>query len=145
MLCGSLDGRGVWGRMDSHICMAESFCCSPETITTLFIGYTPTQNKLKNKCTCNFVRHCQIVFQSDWPIFHTNQPLVGDAVYSHLGQHQYCVFYFILATLTGAQWCLIMVLVHIPCGRSIEHLLKYILAVWLSFWWNICSCLLPIF
>ena len=41
MLCGSLDGRGVWGRMDTCICMAESLCCAPETITTLFIGYTP--------------------------------------------------------------------------------------------------------
>ena len=25
--------------------MAESLCCSPETITTLLTGYTPTQNK----------------------------------------------------------------------------------------------------
>ena len=41
MLCGSLDGRGVWGRMDRCICMAESLCCPPETITTLLIGYTP--------------------------------------------------------------------------------------------------------
>ena len=32
---------GVWGRMDTCICMAESLCCSPETTTTLFIGYTP--------------------------------------------------------------------------------------------------------
>ena len=41
MLCGSLDGTGVWGRMDTCICMAES----PETITTLLIVYTPIQNK----------------------------------------------------------------------------------------------------
>ena len=49
MLCGSLDGKGVWGRMDIYgcicICIAESLHCSPETITTLLIGYTPTQNK----------------------------------------------------------------------------------------------------
>ena len=45
MLCGSLYGRGVWGRKDMCICMAESLCCSPETITTLLIGYTPVQNK----------------------------------------------------------------------------------------------------
>ena len=44
MICGSLDGRGVWGRMDTWICMAESFCCSPETITTLLIGCIPIQN-----------------------------------------------------------------------------------------------------
>ena len=45
MLCGSLDGRGVWGRMDTWISMAESFRCSPELITTLLTGYTPTHNK----------------------------------------------------------------------------------------------------
>ena len=49
MLCGSLDGKGVWGRMDMYgcicICIVESLHCSPETITTLLIGYTPTQNK----------------------------------------------------------------------------------------------------
>ena len=39
MLCGSLDGRGVWGRMDTSVCVAESLHCSPETITALLIGY----------------------------------------------------------------------------------------------------------
>ena len=34
MLCGSLDGRGVWGRMATCIYMAESLPCLPETITT---------------------------------------------------------------------------------------------------------------
>ena len=38
-LCGSLDGRGVWGKMDTCICKAESLCCSPETMTTLLISY----------------------------------------------------------------------------------------------------------
>ena len=44
MLHGSLDGRGVWGRMDICIYTAESLCCSPETSTMLLIGYTPMQN-----------------------------------------------------------------------------------------------------
>ena len=39
MLCGSLDGRGVWGRMDTYLCMVESLHCSAETITTFSIGY----------------------------------------------------------------------------------------------------------
>ena len=41
--CGSLDGRRVWGRMDTHVCVAESLCCPPEIITTWLIGvlYTP--------------------------------------------------------------------------------------------------------
>ena len=36
---GTLDRRGVSGRMDTHTCMAESLCCSPETITALLISY----------------------------------------------------------------------------------------------------------
>ena len=49
MLCGSLDGRGVWGRMDTCICMPESLLCSPEAITTLLTGYTPIKKKLKKE------------------------------------------------------------------------------------------------
>ena len=45
MLFGSLRGKGVWGRKDTYIDMAESLCCSPESITTSLIGYTPIQNK----------------------------------------------------------------------------------------------------
>ena len=37
MLCGSLDGRGVWAGMDTGLRMAESFCCPPETITPLLM------------------------------------------------------------------------------------------------------------
>ena len=36
---------GVWKRKDTSVCMAESLCRPPETITTLLIGYTPIQNK----------------------------------------------------------------------------------------------------
>ena len=37
--------QGFRKRMDTYICMAESLCCSPETTTTLLIGYIPIQNK----------------------------------------------------------------------------------------------------
>ena len=37
--CGILDGRGVWGRMDTCIYMEESLHCSSETITTLFVNW----------------------------------------------------------------------------------------------------------
>ena len=46
MLYGSLGGRGLWGRMDPCISVAESLHCSPGTITTLLIDYTP--NKIKS-------------------------------------------------------------------------------------------------
>ena len=45
MLCGSLHGMRIWGRMDTCIHVAEFLCCSPETMMTLLIGYTPIQNK----------------------------------------------------------------------------------------------------
>ena len=46
----NLDGRGVWGRMDTCICMAESLLCASEPMTALLISYTPMQNKkFKNK------------------------------------------------------------------------------------------------
>ena len=48
MLCGSLDGRGVWGRMDTCIHM-KSVCCSSEIVTALFIASTPIQSKVKKK------------------------------------------------------------------------------------------------
>ena len=36
MICGSsLDGRGVWGRMDTCMCVPQSLYCSPKTITLL--------------------------------------------------------------------------------------------------------------
>ena len=58
MLYGSLDGRGVLGRMDTCICMAESLSCSPEAIVTLLIRYTPIQKKsLKGKEKCTLQQH----------------------------------------------------------------------------------------
>ena len=40
MSCSSLDAKGVCGRMDTCMCMAESLCSPPETITTLLISYS---------------------------------------------------------------------------------------------------------
>ena len=44
VLSGSLDGRRLWGRMDICICMAESLCHSPETIT-LFVNWLYSNTK----------------------------------------------------------------------------------------------------
>ena len=57
MLCASLDGRRVWRRMDTCICMTESFSCSPETTTTLFISYAVAAAKSLQSCPtlCNLI------------------------------------------------------------------------------------------
>ena len=49
VLRGSLNGRRIWGRMNTDICMAESLCCLPEIYITLLVGYTPIKIKLKKK------------------------------------------------------------------------------------------------
>ena len=46
MFSGRPDGRGVWGRMDTCICMTEPLHWLPETITTLFVNWLyPIENK----------------------------------------------------------------------------------------------------
>ena len=45
MLCVSLNGRGVSGRMDTCMCSAEFLPCSPEINTTLLTGNILVQNK----------------------------------------------------------------------------------------------------
>ena len=50
MSCGGLDGRGLWERMDSCTCMAESFCCPPETIANIINQlYANTKLKIKEE------------------------------------------------------------------------------------------------
>ena len=55
MLHGSLNGRGVWEKMDTCVCTAESLCCPAETITLLvcttqFVNwpYSNIKYKVKN-------------------------------------------------------------------------------------------------
>ena len=40
---------GEFGEMHTCICMAESLCCPPETITTLLISHIPIQKKKLKK------------------------------------------------------------------------------------------------
>ena len=49
MMRGSLDGRGVQGRTDIFVCVAESFHRSSETITTLLIGYPQYKRNTREK------------------------------------------------------------------------------------------------
>ena len=58
MLCGSLEGRGVWERMHIHINIQY---ISPETIIALLIGYTPIKNKFFKKVSFLFMAEQTIV------------------------------------------------------------------------------------
>ena len=49
--------EGSLGKMDTCVCTAESLHCSPETVTTLLIGYTPIQKKsLRRKFTTEIIQ-----------------------------------------------------------------------------------------
>ena len=37
-LCARMNGRAIWGRMDTCVCTTESLLCSPETATSLLMG-----------------------------------------------------------------------------------------------------------
>ena len=70
MLCGSLDGRGVWRRTATCICITESLGYSLETITTLLIGYISiTNKKFKKKVVLGKLDQfsCSVVSNSLWP------------------------------------------------------------------------------
>ena len=61
ILCGSRGGRGVWGRMDTCICMPESLHCSPETVTTLLIGHTQCKTKISKGVTIFFSKDTSLI------------------------------------------------------------------------------------
>ena len=56
MLCGSLDGKRIWGRLNTCICMVECFLCSPETVTTLLIGYQIRSDQISRSVVSNSLR-----------------------------------------------------------------------------------------
>ena len=60
MLSASLDGRGVWGRMDTSACMAESLQ-SPGIITILLLSYATILNhfSLVRLCATPWTVACQ--------------------------------------------------------------------------------------
>ena len=36
---------GVWGRVDTCVCMGEFLCCPPEAITTFFVNHLSPSTK----------------------------------------------------------------------------------------------------
>ena len=68
MLCGGLDRRGVSGRMDTCIRMAELLCYSPETTTILLISYTPIENKKLKKKKAEHNYHNLIFPLDPWAV-----------------------------------------------------------------------------
>ena len=84
MLCASLDVRGIWGRTDTCICMAESPPYSPDTITTLLISYTSIQNVFGVKKKLNYYGQLCILCLSSYPPILTHSKVFWSKSYSHI-------------------------------------------------------------
>ena len=139
VLCGSLDGRRVWGRMDTCMCTAESPHCSSETITTLLISYIPIWNKTFNKekeifdwgyhrdCKYTFLIFFHSIFSSFWSgglrvahVYVHNEPHEGGKESYLLALHCHCFLTMasfssssfslsLLLLLTSAWWMFLLV------------------------------------
>ena len=67
------------GEDGTRLCVAESLCCSPETVITLLIGYTPTQDKkFKKKAEEQKVKkktHASVSSSVQKPQYHSPLPV----------------------------------------------------------------------
>ena len=90
LLCGSRYGRGVWGTMDTCICMTESLCYSPETIRTRLSAIP--QYKIKSLKKYNIKEILpQCMSKSVMPIFSSKTFIVSGLEFRSL---IHCEFIF---------------------------------------------------
>ena len=50
IFCSKVNGKRIWKRINTHICITESLCCTPETNTTLLTNYEPIKNEKGKHC-----------------------------------------------------------------------------------------------
>ena len=52
ILCNNLTAKWIWKRIDTCICITESFCSTPETITPLLINSAAAAGAAKSPQSC---------------------------------------------------------------------------------------------
>ena len=67
MLCGDLNGKEVQKGVDICICMADSFCCTVESNTTLYSNCTPLKLIKKYKIPEKGRRQGTKIQVENWP------------------------------------------------------------------------------
>lgn len=70
----------IWKRMNICTCVTESFCCTPETNTTIFVNYTPIKKKHQKKKN-NF--RCSATFTSTSLWFCSQDPRYQGVWFQH--------------------------------------------------------------
>ena len=153
-------GGGSWGRRDTCICMAKSFCWPPETITTLFIGYTPKQNKkfFKKEINVRHLKHCSLgvltpvepglssLIESDtlWMIKSDNKMLLPISSFKYVSvcaerTQNFNGSYLWMSEFFFFKFCSTLVLYHL----QIEKTIKIFLFCKLKIWFNHDPLLIP--
>ena len=99
------------------------------------LGYIPKSGIVESwgRLTPCFLRNRHTAFQSGCTSLHSHQQGKSVPLTLHPLQHRLSLVFLILAILTGVRWYLKVVLICISLiSKEVEHVLKYLLAIWNS-------------
>ena len=106
---------------------------SGHTCSLLFRIYLGVELLGHTVTSFNCLRNCQIVFKSSCTILHSHQQCMGILIFPYPHQHLLLFVFFIIVTLAGVKWYLIVALICISLiANGGEHLFMCSLDICIS-------------